>query len=358
MKKETALLITAMMTFAMMPWQNTEMTVVQAEETSAEEILDQSSQSRHRLIVYFSRWGNTDYHQNVDASTSASIILEEEQRYGTTEYMARMIQQYTGGDLHLIQTQHAYPEDFDTLREYNHSEMDTEIFPILEESDLDITQYDIVFIGYPIWAMKVPQPIFSFLNEYDLTGKTIIPFCTHDGYGAGSTYEEIAAAIPEATILEGLALESGEVPDASDTVEQWLREIGISQNTEDEKNEIPITITAGEQELEGILYQTALSDEIMEYFPLTVSMIGFGGREFYGGIEFIPENISSGQLNFENGDITYCPQNNTVAIFYAQTDRPNLTMEVIPIGKVTFELDIFEQLPGNVDITFRLGEEN
>lgn len=64
-------------------------------------------------------------------------------------------------------------------------------------------------------------------------------------------------------------------------------------------------------------------------------MSEYGGREYYGGIEFTLEKVSGGQLNFENGDITYCETNNSMAIFYAQTDHLDLTREVIPIGKVT-----------------------
>ena len=71
----------------------------------------------------------------------------------------------------------------------------------------------------------------------------------------------------------------------------------------------------------------------------------------------VPKNSDDGQLNFENGDITYCPTNNTLAIFYAQTSRPNLTMEVIPIGKVTSDLSVFDTLGSRENITFSIEEE-
>lgn len=67
-----------------------------------------------------------------------------------------------------------------------------------------------------------------------------------------------------------------------------------------------------------------------------------------------PQNTGKGQLNFENGDITYCPTNNTLAIFYAQTSRPNLTMEVIPIGKVTSDLSVFNVLENHENVTFMI----
>lgn len=92
----------------------------------------------------------------------------------------------------------------------------------------------------------------------------------------------------------------------------------------------------------------------MEMMPLTISMVGYGGREYYGSMPSTPENSGNGQLNFENGDITYCPTNNTLAIFYAQTSRPNLTMEVIPIGKVTSDLSVFDTLGSRENVTFSI----
>lgn len=91
------------------------------------------------LIAYFSRWGNTEYPDNVDASTSASIVIDGE-RFGTTEYVARMIQETVGGDVHLIETAIHYTADFDELRDVNHNEMSNNILPKLKESNLDIHQ--------------------------------------------------------------------------------------------------------------------------------------------------------------------------------------------------------------------------
>lgn len=311
------------------------------------------------LIAYFTLGKNADYPENVDATTSASLVTEGEEIYGTTEYMGKMIQELVGGDMHLIETAEPYSTDFDSVVDQNHAEMDAGTLPELKSSDLDISQYDTVFIGYPIWATNAPKAIFSFLEEYDLSGKTVIPFCTHDGYGAGNSYNDIAAALPNTEVLDGLAIEAGDVPEGADTVAQWLSEIGLESSGDSEtenRNETPIKITIGDETLEGVIYDTALADEIREQFPLTVSMGGFGGREYYGGIDFTPENVGEGQLSFEDGDITYCSRNNTMAIFYAQTDNPDLTMEVIPIGRVTSDLSVFDELPGNVDITFELAE--
>lgn len=309
------------------------------------------------LIAYFSRWGNTEYPDNVDASTSASIVVNGE-RFGTTEYVARMIQQTVGGDIHLIETVTPYTTDFDELRDVNHNEMANNTLPELKESDLDISKYNTVFVGYPVWATDVPQAVVSFLNQYDLSGKTVIPFCTHDGYGAGSSYGTISTESKAAQTLDGLAIEAKDVPGAKDTVADWLKSIGISkqENNPSQSGETAIKITIGDTVLDGILYDTPLAQEIKAQLPLTISMVGYGGREYYGGVDFYPEHLEGGKKTFDNGDITYCEAHHNMAIFYAQTDNPNLSVDVIPIGKVTSDLAVFDTLDSREDITFSLAE--
>lgn len=309
------------------------------------------------LTVYFSRWGNTEYPNDVDATTSASIIIDKE-RFGTTEYVARMIQETVGGDLHFIETVTSYPEDFNELRSVNHDEMEKNSLPKLKESNLDISKYETIFVGYPVWATDVPQAVLSFLNQYDLSGKTVVPFCTHDGYGAGNSYYTISTASKAKKILDGLAIEAKDVPKAKDTIANWLNSIGISKSHAGnlQNDETAIKITIGDVVLDGVIYNTNLALEIKEQFPLTISMAGYEGREYYGGVDFYPKNLESGKKSFENGDITYCDAHHNMAVFYAQTDNPTLSVEVIPIGKVTSDLTVFDALGSRETVTFSLAE--
>lgn len=334
----------------------------ESEAVTKNETEQEAKKNGNILIAYFSRYGNTEYPEDVDATTSASIVVDNG-TFGTTEYVARLIQEKTGGDLHLIETVTPYTTDFDELRDVNHNEAAEGFLPELKESNLDISEYDTVFIGFPIWATDVPQAVLSFLNEYDLSGKTVIPFCTHDGYGAGSSYASIQEASHVDAVKDGIAIEAKDVPEAADLVQEWLDSIQIGGAAANDTNadiaeteSLPIQIAVGDEILEGVLYNSPLAEEFKEKLPITVSMVGYGGREYYGGIDFTPINADGGQLNFENGDITYCSTNNTMAIFYAQTDRPNLTMEVIPIGKVTSDLAVFDTFSGSEEITFRLAE--
>lgn len=80
----------------------------------------------------------------------------------------------------------------------------------------------------------------------------------------------------------------------------------------------------------------------------------FGGREYYGGVDFYPENLEGGQKYFKDGEITYCEAHHNMAIFYAQSNDPNLSVDVIPIGRVTSDLSIFNDLDSKEEITFSL----
>lgn len=331
----------------------------QTEQPEGSKTVEPMENESSILIVYFSRWGNTDYPDDVDATTSASIIADGE-IYGTTEYVARMIQKTVGGDIHLIETVTPYTADFDELRAVNHNKMSNNTLPELKESNLDIAKYDTVFVGYPVWATDVPQAVISFLNQYDLSGKTVVPFCTHDGYGAGDSYHTISDVSKAEKTLDGLAIEAKDVPGSQNVVTEWLNFTGVSKQESNslQSGQTAIKITIGDTVLEGVLYDTALAEEIKAYFPLTISMSGYGGREYYGGVDFYPadENLIGGVNTFENGDITYCEAHHNMAIFYAQTDNPNLSVDVIPIGRVTSDLSLFNNLDNREEITFSLAE--
>lgn len=311
----------------------------------------QQSQGK-TLIAYFSLGRNSGNFETADATISASIVIDNTSRYGATEYIANLIEQQVGGDLYSIEVTKPYSADFDEVVDQNHSEMAENFLPELAGETLDISQYDTVYIGYPVWATTTPRAIYTFLNQYDLSGKTVIPFCTHNGYGKGKSETVIKNLCPQSEVMECIAINSSDILSSQETVIQWLNEIGMLK-----KEETNIQISVGEHELEGVIYDTPLAKEIMEMMPLTVSMVGYGRREYYGSMPSVPKNSGDGQLNFENGDITYCPTNNTLAIFYAQTSRPNLTMEVIPIGKVTSDLSVFDTLGSRENITFSIGKK-
>lgn len=107
------------------------------------------------LIAYFSLGRNSGNFETADATTSASIVVDSSARYGATEYIANLVKQQVGGDLYSIEVTKPYSTDFDEVVDQNHKEMAENFLPELAGGSLDISQYDTIYIGYPVWATTV-----------------------------------------------------------------------------------------------------------------------------------------------------------------------------------------------------------
>ena len=130
------------------------------------------------LVVYFSRVGNTDFTDDVDAVTSASLMEKDGILYGNTQYIANLIKKQTGGDLFLIETEEKYPSDYDETDAQGERESQEKSRPKLASHVENLDEYTTVFLGFPNWYYGMPMAVYSFLEEYDLSGKKIIPFVT------------------------------------------------------------------------------------------------------------------------------------------------------------------------------------
>ncbi|WP_438497096.1 flavodoxin [Paenibacillus sp. IHBB 3054] len=180
------------------------------------------------LIAYFSRVGNTDFDSNVDAVTGASLNLQDSVLAGNTEIIADMIQQAIGGDLFLIATANKFPADYDTVVDLGQQQKEEDARPELSAHVDNIEDYDIVFIGFPNWWYDLPMAVYSFLEEYDFAGKTIIPFTTHEGSRFSNNDQTITRMLTGATVLDGLAIRGGDASDAQQEVNDWLQQLGLS----------------------------------------------------------------------------------------------------------------------------------
>ena len=182
------------------------------------------------LIAYFSRVGNTDFPEDVDAVSSASLLRKDSALYGNTQYVAALIQQATGGDLFLIETEEKYPADYDETDQLGGKENRERSRPALASHVDDIADYDMIYLGYPNWYYDMPMAVYAFLEEYDLSGKTIIPFVTSGGGGFSKSISEIQSLQPNAEVLtEGYKVTHSKVDDVTlEDIEQWLDSLEIS----------------------------------------------------------------------------------------------------------------------------------
>ena len=182
------------------------------------------------LIAYFSRVGNTDFPEDVDAVSSASLLRKDGALYGNTQYVAALIQQATGGDLFLIETEEKYPADYDETDQLGGKENRERSRPALASHVDDIAGYDRIYLGYPNWYYDMPMAVYAFLEEYDLSGKTIIPFVTSGGGGFSKSISEIQSLQPNAEVLtEGYKVTHSKVNDVTlEDIEEWLDSLEIS----------------------------------------------------------------------------------------------------------------------------------
>ena len=178
------------------------------------------------LIAYFSMPEDVDT-SGVDAVSSASIVVQEGEVYGNTEYVAKIMQETIGGDLFRIETTEDYPLDHDPLVDQAADEQDENLRPELKSHIEDLGQYDTMILGYPNWWADLPMPVYTFLEEYGFSGKTIIPFVTHGGSGFSGTEDTIAKLQPDAAISDNtLSLSRGDVADSEEEIRQWAESLG------------------------------------------------------------------------------------------------------------------------------------
>lgn len=177
------------------------------------------------LIAYFTWAENTVVQEpsdvDADATTSASVLAP-----GHVAQMAGWIQEETGGDLFSILVTEPYSSDYDTCLDRAADEKAEQARPELTKPVHDISGYDVVFLGYPDWWGTCPMAVFSFLEQYDWTGKTVIPFCAHGTSGIAASVRDIRAAIPDVTVLDAVGVQrpgmDTPLDDAESTVKAWL----------------------------------------------------------------------------------------------------------------------------------------
>lgn len=177
------------------------------------------------LIAYFSVM-ETD---GMDTVSGASRVAVNGTVLGNNEYIAQIIQRETGGDLFAIETVQEYPTTHDPLLEFAYNEKADNARPELATQIENIDNYDVIFLGYPNWNADLPMPLYTFFEEYDFSGKTIIPFITHGGSGFSRTIQTISDLQPNATVLsDGLSISRNNVAGAESDVVAWVKGLNLS----------------------------------------------------------------------------------------------------------------------------------
>ena len=200
-KLVAVLLMVFIMAFALTGCGNTE-TAGQNDNTSSQSEGTSTSGDGKILVAYFSHSGNT-------------------------KGIAEDIQKKTGADIFEITTVNNYSSDYDTVLDEAKAEQNDNARPELSSKVENMEQYQTVIIGFPIWWGDMPMALYSFLDEYDLSGKTVLPFCTHGGSGLCATDKNIQQEEKDAKVADGLAISDSSLDDAGDDIDRWLKGNGV-----------------------------------------------------------------------------------------------------------------------------------
>ena len=156
-----------------------------------------------------------------------NVLVAFFSRTGNTRVIADFIHEKLGCDIFEIKPVDPYPKDYDATVDRARRELDSDFRPELVEDIDDSGSYDTVFVGYPCWWGTMPMAVFTFLEDHNLSGKKVVPFCTHEGSALGHSVVDIKKLCPESTILEGLAIKGSTVNAAQGEVHDWLSKVGI-----------------------------------------------------------------------------------------------------------------------------------
>ena len=165
-----------------------------------------------KLVAYFS-------HKGENYSKGKIVNLKK----GNTEIAAEMISSIIDADIFEIIADKKYPIKYDDCIEIAKKEL-RENSKIKLKRDIDIKEYDTIFVGYPNWWGTMPMPVWTFLEEKDFTNKKVLPFCTHEGSGLGKSESDIKKLIGGAEVLKGLAINGSEVNNSEKQVKKWLED--------------------------------------------------------------------------------------------------------------------------------------
>lgn len=175
---------------------------------------EQRMENKKTLVAFFSRAGENYAVGHIGK--------------GNTYIVAEMIAAETGGDLFQIQPATPYPEDYAECTEVAKRELNTHARPAIQ-GDAPVEDYDIIFIGYPNWWGDMPMPVYTFIEKHSWHGKTVIPFCTHEGSGISGTENKLKSACQGATVLNGLAVRGtaaqNEQQETRQNVRNWLSKL-------------------------------------------------------------------------------------------------------------------------------------
>ena len=168
-------------------------------------------------------------HAAETGNLNTKVLIIYYSRSGNTREIANQIHERVGGEIVEIQTVEPYPDDYNAVTKQARQELDSGYKPPLKTKVENIRSYDVIFVGSPSWWSTIASPVRTFLSEHDLSGKTIVPFITHEGSELGRSVTDIMTICPNSTIPDGLAVRGRNAKTAQREVSEWLSRLGMKK---------------------------------------------------------------------------------------------------------------------------------
>src|SRR5690606_24060322 len=179
-------------------------------------------------------------HSSLEKGQDKQVLIVYLSRTKNTEAVAKIIHKKVGGDMVALELVSPYPENYQAIVAQVAEENETGFLPPLKTIIDNIGKYDVIFVGFPTWGMQLPPPMKSFLNDYDLSGKIVVPFNTNAGYGIGSSFQTVKELCPDSKVLEGYSTKGGieragilfvmegdKKKQVQSEIQSWLESIGL-----------------------------------------------------------------------------------------------------------------------------------
>lgn len=256
--------------------------------------------------------------QNNAENTNGKMLIAYFSWSGNTENAAQMIQEKTGADLVELELVNPYSSNYNQVLDEAQRDLNQNARPELKTKIENMNEYSTVMIGYPNWWATIPMPIATFLESYDFSGKTIIPFCSHGGGQFGQSITDISKLAPNSKIGEGLSIHYSGGSSLSSDIDEWIEKNNIGQNQTSEviTSRIKLTINNNE-EIYVRLDNNQTAQDFASMLPLTLEAEDYNSTEKIATLprELTTEGSPSGYTP-KTGDFAYYAPWGNLSIFY------------------------------------------
>lgn len=312
-------------------------------------VVEDEAASLQSALNHYSRMG--DSASGADAVSSASLLSP-----GNTAVMAGYIHDAVGGDLFSILVEEPYPSNYEECLERAADELDDEARPVLKSHVEHMEQYNTVFLGIPNWWYSCPMAVKCFVEAYDFSGKTVIPFVSHGTGGISGSVRDMCACLPkDCIVLDPIGVYRPNVASCRPEIEKWLQELGfmtvtaagyVDENVPQDK--LRIRLTVDEQTLYAVLEDNSASRSLLNQMPMTLTFEDYNSTEkiAYPAHELdtsdAPDNCDP-----DVGTLAYYKPWGNLCIFYRDF---RASSGLVPLGRIEGDMTILSHMNGSFSV--------